>query len=758
MDFFVEGRTPVPRPARGENGSPRESGGPPTDPRGPGSAAELLGWTGFPTSLRLPPRGFAYWGESLEPSRESAARPRGSARSSAHLFVSSGVDMGPCGPEGEPVRSMVDPDTGEPRPEEPTPTLDVVASDEDLRRLLAANLDPHVFLDLSGGVTDLNRRMEKLVGASRDGLVGRPFQHWFEDPAGVDAVLPRLAAGRRASNVELSLRNGSGGEAVLSFNFIPVVGPGGGVRGILGAARDITRQKQLDAQLRESQTYNRGLIEASPDALVTVDPGLRITDVNEQMVQLSGWTRKHLIGSPFPELFTDPALAREGVRTSLDQGSVRDYEMLLRTKEGRLVPVAVNAGTFYDMVGSVRGVLVAARDVSAHKAIEAELREAQNYTRGLVESGVDALMTTDVLGRLTDVNRQVEVLTGLPRAQLLGTPFRNYFTDGDRADEAIRRVLHEDRVLDYELTLVAKGGTSVDVSCNATTFRDTEGRLAGVFAAARDITDQKRLRDQLEQRNRELEVQNRRVEEANRLKTEFLANMSHELRTPLNSIIGFSEFLYSQPDNGLTPEQREQVGDIYNCGNLLLQLINDILDLSKIESGKMAITPTEFSPRQAVDEVCSVVKPMIEEKHLELRTDVGPDLESVTLDPLRFKQVLFNLLSNAAKFTEPGGRLEVAVARRPDDRFELRVRDTGIGIAAEDLPRLFRQFEQLDSGPGRRYQGSGLGLSLTHRLVELHGGTIDVESQLGVGTTFTVNLPVRVPAEPASGLPPTSAP
>jgi PAS domain S-box-containing protein len=644
----------------------------------------------------------------------------------------------------EPVGPLVArrPRSGEQGPPGPTPVRPAPGP-----TVLEANVDGQVTIDPLGVVVELNRRMEELTGLSREQLVGAPFKGAFVEPSRAEQALRRVQAEGRVSGVELTVRSRGGAESVLSFNLATVRGSTGAAWGILATARDVTEQRQLEAQLRESQTYNRGLIEASPDALLTVDPNLTILDVNEQMVRISGFTRKQLIGSSFLGLFADPAPAEHGVRLSLENRRVTNYETLLRKQNGLLVPISFNAGTFYDMTGTVRGTLVAVRDITEFKRIEADLRESQNYNRNLVESNIDALMTTDVLGIITDVNRQMEALTGRTRLAIIGTPFPDYFTDPARAEDAIRRALREDRLRDYELTVRAGPGRGVSVSFNAATLRDGAGRLKGVFAAARDVTEQKHLRNELEQRNRELEVQNHRVREADRLKSEFLANMSHELRTPLNSIIGFSEFLISDTENGLTAQQRDQVGDIYLSGVHLLQLINDVLDLAKVEAGKLDLFPEPVSLRAALTEACALVKPMVDQKQLALRWELAEGLDPVTLDALRFKQVLLNLLSNAVKFTGPGGRIDLSVAPVDRDRFVLRVRDTGIGISPENVARLFRQFEQLDAGPGRRYPGSGLGLSLTKKIVELMDGTIDVQSEVGRGTTFTVVLPVvlRVP-------------
>jgi PAS domain S-box-containing protein len=627
------------------------------------------------------------------------------------------------------------------------------------RSLIEASPDALVIVDPDLVVTDVNEQLVRLTGVPRDTLVGSAFKDYFTDPERASDGVRRTLREGFLANYELALRSKSTRHTLVSFNAAVYKDAEGKVAGIFAAARDITEQKKTEQKLREAQAYNRSLIEASPDALVTVDPDLVMTDVNEQMVRLSGYTRKRLIGGRFPELFTDPARAEQGVRTALESSLVSNYELLLRKRNGQKIPVAFNAGTFHETDGSVRGVLAAARDITEQKRLESQIRESQNYNRGLIESNIDALITTDLVGTITDVNKQTEAVSGLSREQLIGTPFKNLFTDSIKAEDAIRRVLSDNKVIEYELTIRSPSGEVTDVSYNATTFQDTEGRLHGVIAAARDVTEQKRLRGQLEQRNSELEVQNRRVQEANRLKSEFLANMSHELRTPLNSIIGFSEFLLGTEREQLNAKQREYLGDILNSGNHLLQLINDVLDLAKVESGKMELSAQAFSPRRAVEEVCSVIKPLAAEKHLSLTTQVAPELETVWIDQLRFKQVLYNLLSNAVKFTDDQGKVHVELAPHSERFFALRVRDTGIGIAPEDLPRLFREFEQLEAGPGRRFQGSGLGLSLTKKLVELHGGSIEVESQVGHGTTFTVLLPYRSTPEPETApvAPPVTA-
>lgn len=401
------------------------------------------------------------------------------------------------------------------------------------------------------------------------------------------------------------------------------------------------------------------------------------------------------------------------------------------------------------------GFVSISKDISDELQLNERLLASEQYNRILIESTIDGLFTTDRNGRILDVNRQMERVTGAPRHTLIGRPFREYVVPASDADRAIHQVLQDGHATDLELSVRGVDGTVRDYAFNASTLEAESESERGIVATIRDITDQKHLREMLEGRNRELQVQNERVVEANRLKSEFLASMSHELRTPLNSIIGFSDFLLTSEERPLAPDEREYLTDILNSGNHLLHLINDILDLAKVESGKLELSPMPVLIREAVDEVCSNLRPQLMERQLDLHAEVDPAIVRVVLDPVRFKQILYNLLSNAVKFTPPGGRVEVIVSLSSSGRFSLRVRDTGIGIPESELGRIFREFEQLDSGPGRRYSGTGLGLPLTQKLVDLMGGSISVKSAVGEGSTFIVRLPL-VPA-PAP-LPPIDAP
>ncbi|GAP63092.1 MAG: hybrid sensor histidine kinase/response regulator [Ardenticatenia bacterium] len=251
----------------------------------------------------------------------------------------------------------------------------------------------------------------------------------------------------------------------------------------------------------------------------------------------------------------------------------------------------------------------------------------------------------------------------------------------------------------------------------------------------------RRLVDKLEAKVLELEKANAELRELDRLKSEFVSTVSHELRTPLNIIIGHAELLHDELFGELNEHQKRYVGNILRSARHLLDLVEDILDLSKIESGRMDLRLEPFDVREAINEVCVLLEDMAKNKGVELRVNLHPDLDRIVADRLRFKQIIYNLVSNGIKFTPEGGYVEVRGRRLPNGWYQFEVEDTGIGIPKEHFDTIFERFRQLDSSASREWEGTGLGLTLTREFVRLHGGKIDVDSVVGQGTTFTVLLP-----------------
>ena len=323
-----------------------------------------------------------------------------------------------------------------------------------------------------------------------------------------------------------------------------------------------------------------------------------------------------------------------------------------------------------------------------------------------------------------------------------------YLPDGHTpvpADQRpLARALNGEDVSEVEL-FVRNGDfpSGAHINVNAGPLRDSDGTSHGAWVTFRDVSLTRRLEEE-RVRAGELERRGREAQQANRLKSDFLANMSHELRTPLNAIIGFTDLMHKGKAGPVSAQHEEYLGDVLSSSKHLLQLINDVLDLAKVESGKMDFRPERVDLATLVNEVSDVLRGLATSKGLRIETEVDPAVTAVVVDPARVKQILYNYLSNAIKFTPEGGRAQVRITPDGSDAFRIDVTDTGVGISPEDLGKLFVEFQQLDNTSSKKYQGTGLGLALTKRLVEAHGGHVAVRSSVGLGSTFSAILPRRM--------------
>jgi PAS domain S-box-containing protein len=374
---------------------------------------------------------------------------------------------------------------------------------------------------------------------------------------------------------------------------------------------------------------------------------------------------------------------------------------------------------------------------------ESLLRQSEERLATTLDSIGDGVIATDANGMVERMNPVAARLTGWTFAEAKGKPLTDVFkiiNENTRApvESPAARVLREGVVvgLANHTALLGRDGVERPIADSGAPIRDAQGRMLGVVLV---------FRDQTEERARDAAL------EANRLKSEFLANMSHELRTPLNAILGFAELLADRKVGPESKQYGEFLGHILKSGRHLLQLINDVLDLAKVEAGKTEFHPEYVDLKMLVEEVSAILRTTAAAKGIVVDKKIDPNLRAVT-DPGRFKQVLYNYLSNALKFTGEGGRVSLRVHADQDDAFTLEVEDTGAGIAADDVPRLFVEFQQLDSGKAKQHSGTGLGLALTKKLVEAQGGTVAVRSTLGKGSVFSARLPraTPTPVEPVA--------
>ena len=421
------------------------------------------------------------------------------------------------------------------------------------------------------------------------------------------------------------------------------------------------------------------------------------------------------------------------------------YELTYIRKDGSRFPAVVSVTALRDAQNEIIGYLLIGTDNTARKEIEAEqklldqrLRDQQFYTRSLIESNIDAIMTTNPFGIITDVNRQMEALTGCTRDELIGAQFKNFFTDPARAEAAIKRVLGEKKVTDYELTARARDGKETVVSYNATTFYDRDGKLQGMFAAARDITERKRLDQVLQDNNAELESAKFMAEKANVAKSIFLSNMSHELRTPLNAILGFAQLLEGGSPTP-TPVQVVRLQQINKAGWYLLELINEILDLALIESGRLSLSREPVSLVDVMHECQAMIESQAQQRGIEL---IFPPLRCPLLCQCRPNP-------GQAGSDQPAYQCDQIQPQAGNSRGEMhRAHRNAYASASRTavpdcLLKSWCSCSSRSTVSDRRMaarKGTGIGLVVAKQLVELMGGTIGVKSTVGAGSEFWIEL------------------
>jgi protein-histidine pros-kinase len=608
-----------------------------------------------------------------------------------------------------------------------------------------------------GEVLSWNRGAEILFGYGRAEALHRSIFDLVIPPERADEARHQFArvllSGAVLDESERRRKDGSTVPVAISLR---AVKDAAGRTLIAQNDRDITHL----AHVRQSQglatKFAGPLLEAAPDAMVLVNKEGRLVLVNTQAERLFGYSREELLGSSIellvPERFREhhPAHRRGYFHDPRPRPMGRGLDLAGRRKDGTEFPAEISLSPMEMEEGTF--ATAAIRDVSDRRRVEAKFR-------GLLESAPDAMVIVNQRGLIELVNGQAERLFGYQRDEMLGREVEMLVPARFRGQHPAHRdrFFADPRVrgmgIGMELFGCRKDGTEFPVEISLSPLETEEGTL--VSSAIRDITRQKeeaaRLKEQadlLDTTNRELQEQSRRALEANRLKSEFLANMSHELRTPLNAVIGFAEILHDGKVGPVSADQKEFLGDILTSSRHLLQLINDVLDLSKVEAGKMEFRPEPVEVSRIVTEVRDILRSIAAGKRIRVDTDIEDALGRIVVDPGKLKQILYNYLSNAVKFTPDDGHVTVRVKGEGPAHFRLEVEDTGIGIPTADLSRLFVEFQQLDATAAKKYAGTGLGLALTRRLVEAQGGSVGARSTPGQGSVFHAVLP-RVARETA---------
>ncbi len=630
-----------------------------------------------------------------------------------------------------------------------------MSDDTYLASVVATADDAIICNDRDGRITSWNAGAERLLGYKAAEIIGRDISLIFppQGQRAEAAALVQLWNGEPACSSDRVLVRKDGERVDVSMTMSPIRGAGGSLVGASKICRQLGHRKQVEIAAR----HLASIVASSDDAIVSKDLDGIVQSWNPAAERLFGYTAKEMIGKSIRTII--PA-ARQGeedeVLAKIRAGVVVDhFETQRQTKDGRLVDISLTVSPIRDASGTIIGASKIARDVTDQKRTGV----AALHLAALVQSSDDAIISKDLNGIVKSWNPAAERLFGYTAADMIGESITKMIPVDRLAEETyvLGRVRAGKSVEHFETVRQTKDGHLVEISLTVSPIRDQAGRVVGASKIARDIREHKRLLEERrtaalneEAARREvLEAQNRRIQEAARLKSEFVANMSHELRTPLNSIVGFTELIADARFGPLPAKYREFSRIMHASAHHLLQLINDILDLAKVESGKIEFQPEPVDLSALVGETTAIINGLAAKRKIEVTVDVDPALGRVHLDPMRLKQVLYNYLSNAIKFTHEGGHVALRVRDAGADQFRIEVEDDGIGIKAEEEHRLFVEFQQLDASTAKQFPGSGLGLALTKRLVEAQGGTVGVRSVFGSGSTFFATLPQHVIAATA---------
>jgi PAS domain S-box-containing protein len=524
-----------------------------------------------------------------------------------------------------------------------------------------------------------------------------------------------------------------------------------GHEAVLVVAQDITERRQAEIALRLSEEKYRGLMESLDSVIATVDAEGRFLYMNDVAAAQLGATPRELIGKTMHELFPEPVAARqlEHVRVAIradqpmvyeNQSSIRGQPRWYRTsiqpihdEHGRVAYALINSTDIHELKRAEQDL----RELN--RTLEERVRERTAEVQDLYDNAPTGYHSLDADGRFIQINQTELDQLGYTRAEVIGRPFTDFVTAAGKAkfEAGYGGFTQRGLAHDVEFEMVRKDGTTFCAVVSARAVYDAAGAFVMSRSTVFDITARKRAEDALRLANVEME-------RAVRLKDEFLANMSHELRTPLTGILALGENLQEQIYGPLNERQLKTLRYIENSGRHLLALINDLLDLSKIEAGRFEL---ELEPL-VVEDVCQAsllfVREMAHKKNIGLAYVNGHGRAAMVADARRLKQMLVNLLSNAVKFTPEGGHVSLQVTLEPQARqIVFAVEDSGIGIPAGDMSKLFQPFTQLDSTLARQYEGTGLGLALVKRLAGQHGGTVEVTSAgvPGQGSCFRILLP-----------------
>jgi len=653
---------------------------------------------------------------------------------------------------------------------------------------IEASLDPLIAFNTRGKITDVNQAKVNITGVERDKLIGTNFFDYFTEPQKASRVYKEVFAKGFVTDSPLTFRHMNGRLTDVLFNGSVYKDAKGKVLGAVVVARDIAEQKwatELRAANKELAFQNEEKEKRAVElSIANKELAFQNDEKEKRAAELIIANKELLFQNEEKEKrAAELILANKELIFQNTEKEKRAAELLIADKElvyqneekekrAAELKIADKELLYQNQEKEKRAaeLIIAAKELIfqneekkrreiANKELEKfsySLKLASQYSLSLIEASLDPLITISPEGKITDMNHATVNITGITREKLTDTDFFDYFTNPQKAREVYQEVFANGSVADYPLTIRHKDGKLTDVLFNGSVYKDDKGIVLGVVVVARDITEQKRIATELteaivfaelatqlaEEAKLKAENATRIAENAVKAKQQFLSNMSHEIRTPMNAIIGFTKVLLK---TDLSIKQREYLTSIKMSGDALIVLINDILDLAKVDAGKMTFEQIPFKLSLSIAAMLHLFETKIQEKNLSLIKEYDDKIPEVLLgDPVRLHQIILNLVSNAVKFTSRG-KISVSIQLLSEDDekviIQFSISDTGIGIPKDRIDKIFDNFQQASSGTSRLYGGTGLGLAIVKQLVEPQNGKIFVKSKVDVGSTFSFILP-----------------
>ena len=596
------------------------------------------------------------------------------------------------------------------------------------RSLIEASLDPLVTIASDGTVTDVNAATEAATGRSRQDLIGTDFCDYFTQPEKARAGYRQVFREGAVRDYELAIRHCGGHVIPVLYNASVYHDQAGAVMGVFATARDITERKQTEQALRCSEERYRALLVATAQVVWTTPPSGVVEDMpmwrnytGQTLEQVRGWG---WVDAVHPD---DRERTAAVWSQALQKRSIYETEYRIRRSDGQYRHFAVRGVPVVEPDGSIREWVGTCTDIHERKQLEESLRARGSYTRSLIEASLDTLVTIAPDGKISDVNRATEEVTGVERAQLVGSDFCSYFSEPDKARAGYLQVFAEGLVQDYALAIRHSSGHVTDVLYNASVFRNEAGEVEGVFAAARDVTARKLLEDSLRQRTMELENSVAELEA-------FSYSVSHDLRAPLRSIDGFSQILLEDYQDKVDGQGQDSLRRIRNASQNMAQLIDALLQLSRVMRTELSREPVDLS-MLALSTAAMMQKADPSRRvsfHVANRLQASGDRRLLGV-------ALQNLLQNAWKFTarNPEPTIEFGSTEK-DGTPAYYVRDNGVGFDMIYVGKLFTPFQRLH--PKEQFEGTGIGLATVQRVIKRHGGRVWAEGAVGRGATFYFTL------------------